>query len=177
MTDVPRFAYATHELAIVARDLRAVRAAGDPKAVAEGKLTQAQADERLRIADALATDWTAFDELRLPDGDLANGEEKLAMLVRAQALIVQRRDKAHAAMLVESHEHLGRYDVGALWNLADAHDPWTVRIEAYLHWESYAAAIEALLWWQRRTGVASKRFAVETTIAARAAREPVKAAA
>ena len=173
----PRFAYATHELAIVARDLRDTRAAGDPKAVAEGKLTQAQADERLRIADALAADWTAFDELRLPAEDLATGEEKLAMLVRAQAVIVQRRDKAHAAMLAEG-AWLGELERGALWQLVDTHVSQTSRIEPYLHWESYGAALEALLWRQQQTGVWSKRYAVEVTLALRATRDlATKAAA
>ena len=176
MTDRPRFAYATHELALVARDLRDQRAAGDPKAVAEGKLTQVAAGERLRIADALAADWSAFDDLRVPPTDGATDAEKLAMLTRSLAVIVVRRDKAHAAMVAEG-ERFGRMDLGALWQLVDQHVPQTGSIEAYLHWESYAAATEALLWWQRRTDVESKRFAVETTLAARAAREPARRAA
>ena len=46
---------------------------------------------------------------------------------------------------------LGQLERGALWQLVDAHFPQTGRIEPYLHWESYAAAIEALPWWQRRS--------------------------
>jgi hypothetical protein len=151
VTAAPRFAYATHELALVARDLRNGRAAGDPKMVAEGKLTQAEADDRLRVADAIAAEWSAHDEGHVPPaGDVAD-VEKLAMLIRSLAVSTARRDKAHAAMLAEG-TWLGQLERGALWQLVDAHLPQTGRIEPYLHWESYAAAIEALLWWQQRGG-------------------------
>jgi hypothetical protein len=159
----PRFADATRELAIVARDLRDSRAAGDPKMVADGKLTPAQAADRLRVADAVAGEWSAYAAMQLPADAGASQAERRDMLSGALKVITARRDRAHAAMLAEG-AWMGQLAIGALWQLVDAHLPQTGRIEPYLHWESYAAAVEALLWWQDRTGQASKRWSVEGTL-------------
>ncbi len=33
-----------------------------------------------------------------------------------------------------------------------------MRVLPYLHWEGYAAAVEAMLWWQERPRYESRRF-------------------
>jgi hypothetical protein len=60
MTTDPPFADDWEGLAAVAERLRDDRARGDPEQVNAGRVTQAQADDRARIAQALALQWRAI---------------------------------------------------------------------------------------------------------------------
>ncbi len=168
MIDVPRFAYAYRELALVAADIRQQRAAGDPAKVADGTFTEQDAADRLRIATAVATDWEHYARVALPPTNLATHDEKLAMLHTSLRGAVARRDRARQAIVSEYGERFFVRSYFELWALVDMHDTSTQRVLPYLHWESYAAAIEALLWWQTRSGTESIRFLTRLNIEWRA---------
>ena len=180
----PRFADAHAELAIVAADIRDNRARADPDLVAAGKLDADEARDRLRIAVALAAHWRAVvDFAPLPDpapdpvtAGAASQRELLAMLEQVTAGAARRAARAHDAMIVE-RAHFARMTREELWALTDANDPLSHRIRPYLHHESYAAACDALLWWQRRTGELSVRFLINTTLELRTAARAWKQAA
>ncbi len=178
MSSAPRFAYAYRELAIVAADIRQQRADGDPAKVADGTFTEQEAADRLRIATAVATEWEHYARMALPPTNLATQDERLTMLHTAFGGAVARRDRARQAIVTEYGEGFFVRSYAQLWALVDANDPTTARVLPYLNWESYAAAIEAMLWWQTRTGTDSIRFITRINIEWRADRaRPAKDAA
>jgi hypothetical protein len=144
----PRFAYAWPELARVAAHIRDQRAAGDGKVVETGKMTADQAAARLRIATAVAADWAAIAALQPMPEPTATDAEKVAMLDRAAAVTAGRVHPAQATM-VAAAGWTGEQPRGALWQIAEAEIGPVDLIRAYLRAESYAAAVEALAWWQR----------------------------
>lgn len=171
MTDTPRFAYAYRELALVAADIRQQRADGDPAKIADGTFTEQEAADRLRVATAVASDWEHYARVAMPPTNLANQDEKLAMLHASLRGAIARRDRARQANVAEFGEGFFVRSYFQLWALVDAHDPTTARVLPYLHWESYAAAIEAMLWWQMRTGTDSIRFLTRINLQWRAERD------
>ena len=154
MSERPRFVYAYAEMAQVAEDVRKNRAQGDPALVAAGKLTAEDAETRLRISTAIAIDWAHYARRELPPTNgaemIASDAEKVADLKAAQAGAVRRRDHARQAIVSEYGERFFVRSMAELWALVDMHDTTTARVLPYLHWESYAAALEAMLWWQQR---------------------------
>jgi len=170
VTDAPRFAYAYRELALVAADLRQQRADGDPAKVADGTFTEQEAADRLRIATAVATDWDHYARVALPPTNLATQDEKLAMLHTSLRGARARRERARQAIVTEYGEKFFVRSYFELWALVDMHDTTTHRVLSYLNWESYAAAIEAMLWWQTRGGTDGIRFLTRINIEWRAER-------
>jgi len=158
MTKRPRFMYAYAEMAQVAEDVRRNRAEGDPALVAAGKLSIDDADMRLRVSTAIAVDWKAYARMELPQLDRTTDAEKVADLQGVLAGAEKRRDHALTAMMHEYGAAIGDLSLGELWAIHDSHDTRSLRILPYLRWESYAAAIEAMLWWQQRPRYESRRF-------------------
>jgi hypothetical protein len=158
MTERPRFVYAYSEMALVAEDVRRKRAEGDPVLVDAGKLSSEAAARRLRISTALAVDWKAYARMELPPLDRTTDAEKIADLKAVLAGAEKRRDQARAAMANEYGPSVDALSLNELWTIHDSHDPRSLRVLPYLHWESYAAAIEAMLWWQERPRYEGLRF-------------------
>ena len=158
MTERPRFIYAYAEMALVADDVRRNRAEGDPALVDAGKLSSDAAATRLRISTALAADWKAYARMELPPLDQTPEAEKIADLKAVLVGAEQRRDQARAAMANEYGPSVDALSLNELWTIHDSHDTRSLRVLPYLHWESYAAAIEAMLWWQERPRYEGRRF-------------------
>ena len=158
MTKRPRFIYAYAEMALVAEDVRRNRADGDSALVDAGKLSADTATTRLRIATALAVDWKAYARLELPPLDQTTDAEKIADLKAVLVGAEKRRDQARAAMVHEYGPAIGNLSLNELWTIHDSHDTRSLRVLPYLHWEGYAAAIEAMLWWQERPRYEGRRF-------------------
>jgi hypothetical protein len=158
MTERPRFIYAYAEMALVAEDVRRNRAEGDPVLVDAGKLSPNTAAERLRISTALAVDWKAYARMELPPLDSTTDAEKVADLKSVLTGAEKRRDHAQTAMIHEYGPAIGDLSLSELWLIHDSHDTRSLRVLPYLRWESYAAAIEAMLWWQERPRYESRRF-------------------
>jgi hypothetical protein len=158
MTERPRFMYAYAEMALVAEDVRRNRAEGDPALVDAGKLSTDAATTRLRISTALAVDWRAYARMELPPLDQTTDAEKIADLKAVLFGAESRRDQARAAMVHEYGPAIGNLSLNELWTIHDSHDTRSLRVLPYLHWESYAAAIEAMLWWQARPRYEGRRF-------------------
>ncbi len=158
MTGRPRFMYAYAEMALVAEDIRRNRAEGDPALVDAGKLSADAATMRLRISTALAVDWKAYACMELPPLDQTTDAEKIADLKAVLVGAEKRRDQARAAMVHEYGPAIGVLSLNELWLIHDSHDTRSLRVLPYLHWEGYAAAIEAMLWWQERSRYEGRRF-------------------
>jgi len=158
MSERPRFIYAYAEMASVADDVRRNRAEGDPVLVNAGKLSPDVAAARLRISTALAVDWKAYARMELPPLDQTTEAEKIADLKAVLVGAEKRRDQARAAMANEYGPSVDALSLNELWTIHDSHDPRSLRVLPYLHWESYAAAIEAMLWWQERPRYEDRRF-------------------
>lgn len=158
MTERPRFVYAYAELALVAEDVRRNRATGDPALVDAGKLSTDAAEMRLRVATALAVDWKAYAQGELPPLDRTTDAEKVADLNAVLSGANKRRDSARTAMIREYGKAVGDLSLTELWTIHDSHDTQSLRVLPYLQWESYAAAVEAMLWWQERPRYESRRF-------------------
>ncbi|MES3154368.1 hypothetical protein [Sphingomonas faeni] len=158
MIDRPRFIYAYAEMAQVADDVRKNRAEGDPALIEAGKLSVEDAATRLRISTAIAVDWKAYARMELPSLDRTTDAEKVADLKAVLTGAKKRRDHARTAMMYEYGAAVGDLSLVELWAIHDAHDTRSLRILPYLRWESYAAAIEAMLWWQERPHFESRRF-------------------
>jgi hypothetical protein len=154
----PRFIYAYAEMALVAEDVRRNRAEGDPLLVNAGKLSPDVAGTRLRIATALAVDWKAYACMQLPPLDQTSDAEKIADLKGVLSGSQKRRDHARTAIIHEYGPAIGDLSLNELWLIHDSHDTRSMRVLPYLHWEGYAAAIEAMLWWQERPRYESRRF-------------------
>jgi hypothetical protein len=154
----PRFTYAYREMALVAENVRKNRAQGDPALVEAGKLSAEDAAARLRISTAISVDWKAYASMELPPLDRTTEVEKVESLTTVLAGAVKRRDHMQAAMIGEYGRAIAALSLSELWAIHDAHDTRSQRILPYLHWESYAAAIEAMLWWQKRPRCQSRRF-------------------
>lgn len=153
----PRFLYADAEMAIVAEDVRKNRAEGDPALVAAGKLSAEDAATRLRISTAIAVDWAHYARIELPPIEGATNEEKVTDLTTVLSGATKRRDHARQAVISEYGEQFFVRSMAELWALLDMHDTTTARVLPYLHWESYAAALEAMLWWQQRAPYCNRR--------------------
>lgn len=157
MSDRPRFIYAYAEMALVAEDVRTNRAEGDPALVEVGKLSVEDAAMRLRISSAIAVDWAHYARDELPPIKGATDEEKIADLRAVLAGATKRRDHARQAIVSEYGERFFVRSMAELWALVDMHDTTTARVLPYLHWESYAAALEAMLWWHQRAPYCNQR--------------------
>jgi len=157
MSDRPRFIYAYAEMALVAEDVRKNRAEGDPALVDAGKLSAGDAATRLRISTAIAVDWAHYARTQLPPIKGATNEEKVADLTAVLAGATKRRDHARQAIVNEYGERFFVRSMTELWALVDMQDTTTARVLPYLHWESYAAALEAMLWWQQRAAYCNRR--------------------
>lgn len=164
MTERPRFTYAYDELAIVAEHVRAQRAEGDPALVEQGRMTADDAATRLRVATTIATDWRHYAKTQLPPVDATTGPEKIASLQSALAGHRQRTDRARQAIINEYGEGFFVRSMAELWALVDMHDPSTARVLPYLHHESCAAALEAMLWWEHQPHLGSIRFLTRMNI-------------
>lgn len=157
MSERPRFVYAYAEMAQVAEDVRKNRAQGDPALVAAGRLSAEAAETRLRISTAIAVDWAHYARNELPPRKGATDAEKVADLTSALAGAIKRCDQARQAIVNEYGERFFVRTMPQLWALVDMHDTTTLRVLPYLHWESYAAALEAMLWWQQRAPSCNRR--------------------
>ncbi len=157
MSERPRFVYAYAEMAQVAEDVRKNRAQGDPTLVAAGRLSAEDAETRLRISTAIAVDWAHYARNELPPRKGATDAEKVADLTAVLAGAMKRRDQARQAIVNEYGERFFVRSMPQLWALVDMHDTTTAHVLPYLHWESYAAALEAMLWWQQRPASCNRR--------------------
>lgn len=164
MTERPRFTYAYDELAIVAEHVRGQRAESDPALVEQGRLTAEVAASRLRIATTIANDWRHYAKLRLPPIDTTTRAERIDTLQSALAGHRQRTDRARQAIVNEYGERFFVRSMAELWALTDSHDPSTARVLPYLHHESCAAAIEAMLWWEHQPHLGGIRFLTRMNI-------------
>jgi hypothetical protein len=158
MSERPRFIYAYAEMAQVAEDVRRNRADGDPALVEAGKLSAEDAATRRRISAAIAVDWKAYARMELPPLDRTTDAEKASDLKAVLIGAAKRRDHARTAMMHEYGAAIGDLSLDELWSIHDSHDTRSLRILPYLRWESYAAAIEAMLWWQQRPRYEGRRF-------------------
>ena len=120
----PRLWDATDALAWVARDILRNRQEGFPAAVAAGKLTPEQAATGLRIAAAIASDWTTAIEQSAHYADSAYVAD---MAARPLTL-----DRTAGATHAERHQALS----SVLRHPKIAADP------------AYAELVEALIWWE-----------------------------
>lgn len=174
MADSSPHIYDFAGIAAIAEHLRAGRAAGDRKLVDDGKMTEADAANRLRIATALAADWRRVADRTPRSATTATQAELLAMLNLALPGAIVRRDRAWKA-LVEGAPEYRRFESAELWALSDAIDAFSDdvrrairdRVRPYLTAESIAAGLAAMLWWQQRTGTESIYWLVDATIALR----------
>lgn len=157
MSARPRFAYAYAEMALVADDVRKRRAEGDPQLVEAGKLSVEDAANRLRISTAITIDWAHYARNELPPTKGATDAEKIADLKSTLRVASNRRDRAKQAIVDEYGERFFVRSMAELWALVDMGDPTAHVIGPYLHWESYAAALEGLLWWQERAPSCNRR--------------------
>lgn len=135
MTPHPPFADDWAGLAAVAERLCADRAAGDPRQLEAGRLTQAQAEDRARVSGALAAQWRAIADRRpIPWLD-ASSAEILADLERAAEATAR-----HAARSPDATIQLGTAPI-----------PYT----------RFAEAVAALHWHQQpyRAGTDTPRIA------------------
>lgn len=162
-------------IATIAEHLRDARASGDRKQVESGRMTEAAAGDRLRVATALAADWRRVADRTPRPEPVASQAELLAMLKGALPTAIARRDRAWTA-LIEGAPQYRRHESAELWALSDQIDAFSdeVRrdIEQFVHpWlsaESVASGLAAMLWWQQRTGTESIHWLVDATIALRA---------
>jgi hypothetical protein len=161
-------------IAAIAEQLRDARAAGDQRLVDENKMTQAAAADRLRVATALAADWRRVaDQVPRPQR-VADDAEILAMISQALPAAISRRDKAYKTLVANAPQYR-HYDLDELWALSDrcrsfseaVQDDIVEYVRPWLQAQNVANGLGAMLWWQRRRGVESIHFLVDTTIALR----------
>lgn len=164
MSERPRFTYAYDELAIVAEHVRAQRAEGDPVLVEQGRMSSDDATARLRVATTIAIDWRHYAKGQLPPHDATTRTEKIASLQSALDGHRQRTARSRQAIVNEYGEGFFVRSMAELWALVDMHDPSTARVLPYLHHESCAAAIEAMLWWERQPHLGGIRFVTRMNI-------------
>lgn len=172
-------------IAAIAEHLRDGRAAGDRPLVEAGKMTEADAADRLRVASALAADWRSVTHRTPRPAPTATHGELLAMLNQALPAAITRRDRAWQALIAGAPQYR-KYESVELWALSDHIGAFSddVRrdIEQYvrpwLNAESVSCGLAAMLWWQQRTGRQSVHWLVDTATALNApAPEPARAAA
>ena len=140
-----------------ARPLRLDRDALRGDQLADAVASAEDAATRLRISTAIAVDWAHYARTELPPVKGATDEEKVADLTAVLAGATKRRDHARQAIVSEYGERFFVRSMAELWALVDMHDTTTARVLPYLHWESYAAALEAMLWWQQRAPYCNRR--------------------
>jgi len=174
MTERPRFIHAYNELATVAEHVRAQRAEGDPALVKQGRMTADTATNRLRVATMIATDWQHYAKLRLPPIDTTTRSERIESLEAALAGHQQRTKQARQAIVNEFGDGFLVRSMAELWALVDSHDPTTARVRPFLHHESCAAALEAMLWWERMPRNRGIRFLTRMNMDLRAMRNVVQ---
>lgn len=161
-------------LATIAEHLRDARAAGGRKQVESGRLTEADAADRLRVATALAADWRRVADRTPRPEPIASQAELIAMLQGALPNAIIRRDRAWTA-LIEGAPQYRRHESAELWALSDQIDAFSdeVRrdieelVRPWLSAESVANGLAAMLWWQQRTGTESIHWLIEATMALR----------
>lgn len=165
-------------LATIAEHLRDARASGDRKQVESGKMTEAAAGDRLRVATQLAADWRRVVDRDPRPEPVATQVELLAMLTQALPAALTRRDRAWKALVADAPQYR-RYEAAELWALSDAIDAFSedVRrdiqefVRPWLSAESIACGLAAMLWWQQRTGTESIHWLVDASLALRAPAE------
>ncbi len=161
-------------LATIAEYLRDARAAGGRKQVESGKLTEAEAADRLRVATALAADWRRVADRTPRPEPIASQAELLAMLKGALPTAIIRRDRAWKA-LIEGAPQYRRHKSAELWALSDQIDAFSEEVRRdirefvrpWLSAESVANGLAAMLWWQQRTGTESIHWLIDATSALR----------
>ncbi|WP_267396980.1 MULTISPECIES: hypothetical protein [unclassified Sphingomonas] len=161
-------------LATIAEHLRDARAAGDRQLVAEGRMAEEVAADRLRIASALAANWRRVADIAPPQAETASPTEILAMLEKVLPAAVARRDRAYQALVNHAPQYR-HYELAELWALSNRIGAFSEGvqqdIEDYvrprLNAESIDAGVAAMLWWQQRTGCGSIHWLIDTTIALR----------
>lgn len=159
-------------IAAIAEHLRNARASGDRKQVEAGKMTQTAADDRLRVASALAADWRRVVDRAPRPAPTATQAELLAMLNQALPAAIARRDRAWQALATGAPQYR-RCERAELWALSDAVEAFSddVRrairefVQPWLSAESIANGLGAMLWWQQRTGMESIHGLVDAQIA------------
>lgn len=166
-------------MAAIAEHLRDARASGDRRQVESGRMTEAAAGDRLRIAAALAAGWRRVVDRTPRPESTASQAELLAMLSQALPAAIARRDRAWK-MLVDGSPQYRRYEGVELRALSDQaaafseevrHDIETY-VQPWLNAESVANGLAAMLWWQQRTGTDSIHWPVDAAIALHAQATP-----
>jgi len=160
----------------IAEQLRDARAAGDQRLVADGKMTPADADNRLRIASSLAADWRRVVDIAPRATPAATDGEILAMLKQALPAAITRRDRAYKALVTNAAQYR-HYDIAELWALSDrlgafsdgTQDDIVEYVRPWLQADAVATGVAAMLWWQERAGAESIHWLTDATIALRCA--------
>lgn len=136
----PRFHADWEGLALVAERLRDDRAAGDPRNVEAGRLTQQQADDRARVSNALALQWRAIAR-REPIPWLDAGHAEIRADLESAAAATARQ----AAKTPQATVQLGA---------------------AQVRYADFAEGVAALLWQQQpyRVGTETPRIVFVHTI-------------
>ncbi len=162
MTTEPRLAHSYDVLATIAAQVADERATGDPRFVEQGRLTEQQAADRLRVARGLAAEWRALADLNPPPAPTASNAELHELLQRAGETWHKRAVTARKAM-ISTYQPLRDFDLYHLYSMVDTGDRYAAAIRPYLVADTAEAALEAMLWWQGRMGVESIRFLREVT--------------
>lgn len=158
-------------IAVIAEQLRDARAAGDQRLVADGKMTAADAADRLRIATALAKDWRRVADCSPRPERTATDAEILGMLAQALPAAIARRDRAYKALTTNAPAYR-HYEPAELWALSDRYrffsegvqDDVAEYVRPYLTADTTATALAAMLWWHQRTGTDCIHWLTDATI-------------
>lgn len=157
MTTEPRLAHSYDVLATIAAQVADERAAGDPRFVTQGRLTEQQAADRLRVAGALAAEWRALADLDPPPAPSASSAELRELLQRASETWQKRAATTRKAM-ISAYQPLRDFELYHLYSMVETDDRNAAFIRPYLIADTAQAALAAMLWWHDRTGVEAIRF-------------------
>lgn len=162
VTTEPRLAHSYDTLAEIAAQVADERATGDPRFVEQGRLTEQQSADRIRVARALAAEWRALANLNPPPAPTASNAELRELLLRAGETWHKRAATARKVM-ISAYQPLRDFDLYHLYSMVDTGDRNASVIRPYLVADTAEAALAAMLWWHGRMGVESIRFLREVT--------------
>lgn len=167
MTTEPRLAHSYDVLATIAAQVADERATGDPRFVEQGRLTEQQAADRLRVARGLAAEWRALADLNPAPAPTASNAELHELLLRAGETWHKRAVTARKTM-ISTYQPLRDFDLYHLYSMVDTNDRYAAVIRPYLIADTAEAALGAMLWWQGRMGTESIHFLRRVTAEFRA---------
>jgi len=154
MTGRPRLRHEWAYLAQVATDIHAKRAATYPARVADGRMSTAEAETALSSIAAIADDWRAAKDGRVPDDGPGRPSRaaRIATLTMARDRANVLADKAGTALRGVLSAKAPLPDRDRL--IMDHYQGQTMSAtaESWVRALDYAAAVTAMLWWEERSG-------------------------